>query len=187
MNNHHRKMHEALHGSKQNFILSAAAPAHQCELKTGVPASVTIAQAILESGWGVHHIGNANNYFGVKAFLDKSGVVKFGNHATGYVNVKTHEHEKGKDFVTSANFRAYSSMADSFLDHGEFLAKNRRYRSAIEKYKKNGDADEFAHGLQSATYATDPNYAKKLIDIMKKYNLYRYNSPTVEKEAARLL
>jgi flagellum-specific peptidoglycan hydrolase FlgJ len=67
-------------------------------------------------------------------------------------------------------------MADSFLDHGIFLTSNRRYAKAIAAYAKSKDADEFARGLQKAGYATDPQYAKLLISLMKKNDLYRFNA-----------
>jgi flagellum-specific peptidoglycan hydrolase FlgJ len=171
---HHKKRHHALHGDHNAFIASAVLPAQQCEFMTRIPASVTIAQAILEAGWGHHHIGKANNYFGVKAFK-KNGAIQYGNVATGYVDAKTREHLGGKDVIVSDHFRTYASMAASFLDHGKFLAGNARYAKAIKDYAKTGDAEAFAHGLQTAGYATDPHYAELLIRIMKRNGLYQYN------------
>ena len=68
-------------------------------------------------------------------------------------------------------------MGDSFIDHGLFLKSNNRYQKILNNYEKDGDADAFASGLQKAGYATDPNYAKLLISIMKKNDLYKYNKP----------
>ena len=172
----HAKKHHAIHSTNHNFIHQAIHPAQNSEKLTGVPASITIAQAILESGWGKHHMGSANNYFGVKAQTVK-GKVTYGNVAIGYVDRTTKEHIKSlnKDISIKAHFRSYKNMSDSFLDHGTFLKNNPRYSSALTAYAKTKNADDFAHGLQKAGYATDPNYANLLISIMKKYKLYQYN------------
>jgi flagellum-specific peptidoglycan hydrolase FlgJ len=103
------------------FIDGAAVPAQSSELQTGVPASITIAQAILESAWGKHHIDSANNYFGVKAQENKKGNVSYGSIATGYVDTKTREHIAGNDITITAHFRSYKDMTDSLTDHGMFL------------------------------------------------------------------
>ena len=72
-------------------------------------------------------------------------------------------------------------MEDSFLDHGLFIKNNPRYSAALTNYSKNSNADDFALGLQKAGYATDPQYAKLLISIMKKYDLYQYNKKPADK------
>lgn len=157
------------------FVRSAIVPAQESEKTTGVPASITIAQAILESGWGHHHIGDANNYFGVKAQSVGETVV-YGDVASGYLDVPTREVFGGKSVIITDHFRTYKSMAASFTDHGLFLQKNNRYQSIIKAYAKDGNADAFAVGLQKAGYATDPLYAKTLKALMKKYDLYKHNS-----------
>lgn len=167
--------HRAISASSNaQFISEASTAAIQSEIATGVPAAITIAQAILESGWGKHHIGSANNYFGVKA-QTKNGIVSYGDVATGFVNVDTREHINGKDEVVKQPFRAYRTMADSFLDHGLFLANNHRYRKHLDLYAQTGNSHAFAEGLQSAGYATDPHYAELLIKIIEKYKLDQYN------------
>ena len=158
------------------FITQAISPAQDSERVTGVPASVTMAQAILESGWGKHHMGGANNYFGVKA-QSRHGQIQIGDVATGYVTKKTGEHLKGKNVTVDANFRSYKDMNGSFIDHGKFLVQNPRYSHAIANYQKTHDADGFARDIQKAGYATDPDYASKLIKMMKGHNLYQYNLP----------
>ncbi|MBI1424880.1 MAG: hypothetical protein GC149_15645 [Gammaproteobacteria bacterium] len=170
------KNFQSLHSTNHTFIQQAIHPAQNSEKLTGVPASITIAQAILESGWGKHHMGAANNYFGVKA-QTVNGKVRYGNIAKGYVDKTTKEHIKAlnKDISITAHFRSYKNMSDSFLDHGMFLKNNPRYSSALASYAKTKNADDFAQGLQNAGYATDPNYANLLTSIMKKYNLYQYN------------
>jgi flagellum-specific peptidoglycan hydrolase FlgJ len=172
---HHR--HHAAHAAANTAFLQQAAPAAQAsETHTGVPASVTIAQAILESGWGRHHIGAANNYFGIKAHT-RHGKIDVGTVATGYVNASTHEYVKGKKVQVIAHFRKYANMTQSFIDHGLFLRQNSRYGHTIHAYKANADADAFARGLQHAGYATDPHYAQHLIGLMQRHNLYQYNLP----------
>jgi flagellum-specific peptidoglycan hydrolase FlgJ len=161
---------------QQAFIKNAGSAAKKSQERTGVPASVIVAQAILESGWGQHHMGDANNYFGIKAQM-KDGKVVYGDIASGYVERLTKEYDKnGKAYTTVARFRSYKSMADSFTDHGIFLTSNKRYSKALADYEKSKDADEFARGLQKAGYATDPKYADMLISLMKKNDLYKFNS-----------
>jgi flagellum-specific peptidoglycan hydrolase FlgJ len=175
---HHAVRHHALSPANAKFIQDASGAAQTSELLTGVPASITIAQAILESAWGRRHIGSANNYFGIKAQNRQSGV-DFGDVATGYVARSTKEHLKkeNKDITITDFFRSYADMQDSFRDHGLFLRNNVRYRDALADYAKTGDANAFAEGLQHAGYATDPNYAHLLISIMQQHNLYQYNAP----------
>jgi flagellum-specific peptidoglycan hydrolase FlgJ len=177
--NHHHRRHVIHAASNAQFISEASKAAIQSEIATGVPASITVAQAILESGWGKHHIGTANNYFGIKAQTRESAVT-YGQVATGFVNVNTREHIKGKDQVLKQPFRSYQSMTDSFIDHGLFLAGNHRYRKHLDEYTKTGDSLAFAQGLQEAGYATDPHYAELLIGIVKKYKLDQLN---VKKQA----
>jgi flagellum-specific peptidoglycan hydrolase FlgJ len=174
---HHAKKIHA-HPHTYTFIQSAIIPAQMSETQTGVPASVTIAQAILESGWGQHHMGAANNYFGIKAQTTKGGEITYGSSASGYVDRQTQEYVGGKYITIHAYFRSYKGMTESFIDHGLFLQNNPRYYAALVKYAENKDADEFALGLQKAGYATDPHYAQSLISIMKRYDLYQYNQGT---------
>jgi flagellum-specific peptidoglycan hydrolase FlgJ len=180
---HQTVKNNAINAAHMKFIAAAGSPATSSELQTGVPASVTIAQAILESAWGQHHMGAANNYFGIKAQTVKGQIV-YGDIATGYVDRSTREHIKrtNKDVTITAHFRSYSDMESSFRDHGMFLRNNPRYRAALDAYAKTKDADEFARGLQTAGYATDPHYSEVLISIMKKNNLYKYNMPVVSTE-----
>ena len=162
---------------KAAFIKLAGPAAQASETDTGVPASVTIAQAILESGWGKKHMGDANNYFGIKA-QTKGGKIVFGDIATGFVDKPTKEFDKttGKTITVIAHFRSYKDMAGSFTDHGMFLKNNARYKKAITAYAKNKDANKFAEGLQEAGYATDPKYASQLISLMQKNDLYKFNA-----------
>lgn len=166
----------ALSESQKAFLKEASAAAKKSQAATGVPASIVVAQAVLESGWGKSHMGGANNYFGIKA-QEKNGKVDFGTIATGFVDKSTKEFDKnGNAFFVVAHFRAYKDMAGSFTDHGTFLRDGPRYQKAMTAYAANKDASEFARGLQKAGYATDPEYAKKLISIMTKNDLFKLNA-----------
>ncbi len=159
----------------QGFIDDAVGPAQASQAETGVPASVTIAQAILESGWGDKHIGSANNYFGIKC--QRNGTY-FGKVATGCVLVDTQEWDGSKYISVKSYFRTYASMTDSFRDHGHFFLENARYAEAM---KHTDDPDTFAREIHKAGYATGPNYADSLISLMKRYDLYRYDTSTPTK------
>lgn len=132
--------------------------------QTGVPASVTLAQAILETGWGGSSIGDAKNLFGIK-----------GTGPAGTTVVHTQECYDGKTYVTIKDgFRKYHSWQESIDDHAK-LVSNGRYKSAWDNYQKTKDADAFARGIHQAGYATSPTYAQNLISLMKQYNLYQWD------------
>jgi flagellar protein FlgJ len=152
-------------------FIAAAVPGAQLGWRQfGVPPSVTIAQAILESGWGKSGLASVDrNYFGIKCF---NGV--YGTIANGCHTYNTSECTKaGKCFATSASFRTYSSMANSFRDHGNFLRVNKRYKPAFA-YTKN--ANKFIWAVWKAGYATDPNYYTKITGIMASNGLYKYDT-----------
>jgi hypothetical protein len=128
--------------------------------QTGVPASVTLAQAALETGWGASSIGDAKNMFGIK-----------GTGPAGTTRVSTQEFVNGRMITIQDNFRKYSSWQQSFDDHARLL-QNSRYGYALQ-YKNN--PDRYAQEIHKAGYATDPNYASKLISIMKANNFYQWD------------
>jgi uncharacterized protein YraI len=154
----------------EQFIAAAVPGAQQGWREYGVPASVTIAQAVLESGWGRSSLSAVDrNYFGIKC---QNGA--FGPHATGCHVYETTECDKaGKCFATSDAFRTYASMARSFRDHGHFLRSNKRYAPAFAHTK---DANKFIMAVWKAGYATDPKYYTKVTGIMTNYDLYRYDT-----------
>ena len=84
----------------------------------------------------------------------------------------TWEHTPSGDVVVQAPFRAYRTLEESIDDHGKFFTSNKRYANALALA---GDPQAFAHAIQSAGYATDPSYASKLIGLMNKYDLYRFD------------
>ncbi|MEU5630453.1 glucosaminidase domain-containing protein [Streptomyces rishiriensis] len=157
--------------AQQQFLSDAVSAGRASQAEFQVPASVTIAQAILESGWGAKHMGNANNYFGIKA-QTRNGQVTWGSIATGYVTVPTREVINGQSVTVQANFRSYNSMTDSFRDHGAFLRNNSNYAPAF----KTSDGIAFARAVAAGHYATDPHYADALVRIIQQQNLLQYDS-----------
>jgi len=150
------------------FLARVAGPARQGMRQYRVPASVTIAQAILESGWGRSGLTRRDhNYFGIKCFGTPGPI------ALGCRMYATHECGGGRCWPTTASFRAYRNAAGSMADHGRFLVENPRYRNA---FAYSGNPDRFAVEIHKAGYATSPTYATNLIKIMKKYDLYRFDA-----------
>jgi flagellum-specific peptidoglycan hydrolase FlgJ len=173
-------LRKAIHESPTAiFLKKAILAAQKSEKETGVPASITVAQACVESAWGKLFFGpEVNNYFGIKAD-PIHGVPNVGKIATGWGMEPTKEEITNKDgerimVPKIAPFRTYKNMADSFTDHGSFLVANPKYRPILNAYAKTGDADVFAKGLQACGYATASNYAATLTKIMQQKNLYQY-------------
>jgi flagellar protein FlgJ len=134
--------------------------AEEAERTTGVPAKFMMGQAALETGWGKRVIRNhdgtsSNNLFGIKAGPGWKGKVATAV-TTEYVN--GHPHSRVE------KFRSYASHAEAFKDYARMLSNNPRYEKVLAH---GGDASTFAHGLQRAGYATDPQYAAKLSRIIK--------------------
>jgi flagellar protein FlgJ len=151
------------------FLKAAVPGAQKGWREYGVPASVTIAQAILESGWGRSGLSvTDSNYFGIKCQNGNYGTLAKGCHV-----YNTSECDKaGKCFATTASFRIYATMADSFRDHGNFLRVNSRYKPAFGYTR---DANKFIWQVWKAGYATDPNYYTKITTLMAANNLYQYD------------
>lgn len=135
-------------------------------LGTGLFPSVKLAQAALESGWGRSMPGN--NMFGIKASGAKS---PYWNGDT--VTSGTSEYQGGSYVPTTSRFRKYPTVGDSIRDHTWFLQKNGRYAAA--GVFTASTPEEQARALQRAGYATDPQYASKLIRIIDTYGLRRYD------------
>lgn len=156
------------------FTQDAVEPAQVSQRETGVPASVTISQAIIESNWGDAHIGDANNYFGIKAFEQPDGSIYVGPVATGWMWADTTEYRDGQYVHVRARFRTYTDMADSFTDHGYFFWENERYHPA---FQYENDPREFARQIAAAGYATGRGYADSLVSLMEKHDLFQYDVP----------
>lgn len=148
--------------SKAEFVKQVFEEAKKEELTSKIPAAITTAQAILETGFGrsvptdIYTKKYSYNLFGIK-----------GIGPAGYVSIYTHEVIEGKRIKIIDKFQAYHSFAGSIKGRTDFLNDNRRYRSLFNST----DPVAWAEGLQKARYATDPNYAKILISIMKSWKL----------------
>jgi flagellar protein FlgJ len=153
--------------------------AYKSKLITGLPASAVAAQARLESDFGFRepkdlYTGKRSyNLFGVKAIVKDGIGIAVGNN--GWVQDLTQEWNpvtKKKEFII-ANFRAYNSYADSFTDHNRILRVSKdddglqRYRKALEHLD---DAEAFITEVWKAGYASDPNYLKNIIPIIRQLN-----------------
>jgi hypothetical protein len=147
-----------------NTFIALVAPGAQAAQKShGILASVSIAQAALESGWG----GDApsNNLFGIKAN---------GWTAPNTQSLTTHEVVNGKTITVQALFRAYSSWAAGIADHAAFLVENSRYKNIIgQKNYKVACVD-----LQNDGYSTSPYYSQQLISLIEQYGLDKYDTAT---------
>ncbi|PST85293.1 hemagglutinin [Pedobacter yulinensis] len=133
---------------------------------SGIPASITLAQGIIESGSGNSDLAKyANNHFGIKCTVDWKG--------------KTYYRD---DDQKNDCFRVYKDARESFRDHSEFL-KRKRY-SFLFQLDRN-DYRNWAKGLKQAGYATNPRYPDLLINLIEKYSLSQYDSPESEKDKIR--
>jgi flagellum-specific peptidoglycan hydrolase FlgJ len=148
--------------AQQAFINQIAPGALAAQRQYGIPAAVTIAQAIDESGWGQSQLAiQDNNLFGIK-----------GTGPAGSVTRPTQEDQNGQTVTVNAPFRVYANVAQSITDHSLLLATGSAYQQAMADRRS---PDAFADDL-TGIYATDPNYGANLIAIMRQYNLYRYDA-----------
>lgn len=126
----------------------------------GIPASITLAQGILESGLGKSELAvNANNHFGIKCHNEWSG-----------------ERMYHDDDARQECFRKYDNAEESFIDHSQFLKNRARYSFLFELDRS--DYKGWAKGLKEAGYATDPKYPVRLINLIEEHNLHQYDLMT---------
>jgi flagellum-specific peptidoglycan hydrolase FlgJ len=124
----------------------------------GIPASIILAQGILESGAGKGDLAlNANNHFGIKCNKNWNG-----------------ESVRHNDDSSQECFRKYNNSSESYQDHAVFLTSGSRYSSLFDLPK--GDYKAWAKGLRAAGYATDPRYPEKLISYIEAYSLHQYDN-----------
>lgn len=122
-----------------------------------IPASITLAQGLFESGAGQSELARkGNNHFGIKC--------------NGWTGRKIYHDDDARNEC----FRAYDSPFESFEDHSRFLVNGQRYRNLFNL--KTTDYKGWARGLKAAGYATNPQYADKLIEIIQLYKLYEYDN-----------
>lgn len=130
----------------------------------GVPASITLAQGILESGAGKGKLAlSANNHFGIKCHKEWTG-----------------ESVKHDDDAAQECFRKYDDPSESYRDHSLFLTSRPRYSSLFKLDK--GDYTAWAKGLKAAGYATDVKYPDKLIGLIERFELYKYDNEVLNRD-----
>ncbi|KAA8668240.1 flagellar assembly peptidoglycan hydrolase FlgJ [Vibrio gigantis] len=146
--------------SPESFVTSMKPYAEKAASALGVDSSLLLAQAALETGWGSkmvkNSLGNSNNLFNIKADRSWKG---------DKVATQTLEFHGKTAVKESASFRSYSSFEDSFNDYVKFLNENPRYETALQHQ---GNAENFIKGIHQAGYATDPNYADKVLRVKAK-------------------
>lgn len=148
---------------QQDFVRRMTPHAVQASQETGVPTHLVMGQAALESGWGRREIrlpdgSTSFNLFGIKAGGNWNGKV---------AEVVTTEYHNGIASKQVEKFRAYSSYTEAFSDYAHLLRDNPRYAQVLQSGQ---GSPEIAHALQRAGYATDPDYADKLVKVMNRIN-----------------
>ena len=152
---------EASYQQPKDFVTALVEPAKKVQEQLNVPFAVVIAQAALETGWGKKIIktengSSSNNLFNIKAD---------GRWQGDKTHKETLEFEQGAMVKKKEPFRVYESVKESIDDYVSFLSSGSRYQDALEKAS---DVEQFLHGLQSAGYATDPQYADKIMGTLRK-------------------
>jgi flagellar protein FlgJ len=150
----------ALSGNSRDFLAQLSLPAKLASKASGIPHHLILAQAALESGWGQRQIRTEQgtpsfNLFGIKASGDWRGKV---------TEITTTEFENGESKKVKARFRVYDSYLESLSDYVNLLTRNPRYTAVANA----SSAEQGAHALQKAGYATDPDYAKKLTSMIQQ-------------------
>lgn len=145
------------------FIALILPCAQQVQTKYKIPASVCIAQAAHETGWGRSVVGN--NYFGIKATAQSGSVV----------SAPTTEFIGSQTVHVQASFSAYADLAQSAEEYGIFLSSQSRYAPCFTS----PNCFAFCSQLQACGYATDPNYAEEIIAIIVQFNLRQYDTVNV--------
>jgi flagellar protein FlgJ len=138
---------------RQEFISSLMPHAEAAARELGVDPRNLIAQAALETGWGRSKPGDSHNLFGIKAGGSWNGAS---------VQANTEEFAAGTASRVDANFRAYGSSRESVEDYVRLIRDNPRYAGALNT---GSDVQSFANALQRGGYATDPDYARKLVSV----------------------
>ena len=143
-----------------DFIKMLLPAAQACQRATGVPASITIGQAALESGWGA--LAPGNNLFGIKADSAWKGAT---------ISFPTTEYINGVKTALNQKFRSYPDWSGSMTDHATFFHANPRYHNCFAETTSDG----WARALAKAGYGTDLDYAGKLIAVMHGRNMAAFD------------
>ena len=150
---------------KLSWLGTVAPWAQASQQDTGVPACVTLAQAILESNWGQSKLSReAFNYFGIKPF----------RASDPYIEMTTTEYDRGRPLKVLARFRRFASPKECFEFRGRWLSRSQRYAPCMEV---KDDPLEFCARLAQCGYATDPEYAKKLVAVILAFDLQKFDLP----------
>ena len=151
--------------SPNDYVRSHSSLATYESLRSNIPASIIMAQAIFESNWGQSTLAiRSNNHFGVKA-NNWSGAVEY---------AKDDDYDQQGRLVASP-FRKYATVEESYADHTNFLLTYDRYRPLFHYDRTN--YSDWANGLSKCGYATDKAYARKLIQLIESYQLYKLDVP----------
>jgi flagellar protein FlgJ len=143
----------------QQFVQDVLPTAVKAAKRLGISAEALVAQSALETGWGKHVIRMPDGQPSFNLFGIKTGASWNGDS----VSKATLEYRNGVLQTESAQFRAYPSLEAGFEDYVDFIQSRSRYQSALEH---DGDVSSYFHGLQAAGYATDPQYANKILSIL---------------------
>ena len=150
---------------KQEYIIKWSEISRLESQRTGIPVSIILGQAILESSYGRSSLDiEANNHFGIKCK----------RHWTGKIYHLKDDDRNDEGHLIKSCFRAYDQVMDSFIDHSQFLMYTLCYRTLQDLHKK--DYKSWAKGLYSCGYATDRNYAQKLIRCIETHRLWEMDA-----------
>jgi flagellum-specific peptidoglycan hydrolase FlgJ len=148
----------------KDFISAIGPSARASMAKTRIPASFTVAEAALESGWGASKLAvEARNLFGVKADPSWTGET---------VSMMTKEFMRGQPVMVPARWRKYPDWISCIQDHAAFLL-HKRYEIAFTCHA----VEDFTKAIQAAGYATDPEYASKIMAVIRSHNLTQFDNP----------
>jgi len=158
--------------SAEDFVRQLHPYAEQAAKELGVEPKVILAQAALETGWGRSLIKNSNGSNSFNLFNIKADKAWHGKQA----QVPTLEFEQGIAKKVNAGFRSYASFQESLQDYVDFIKSNPRYGDAL---KQAGNGERYLYELQRAGYATDPNYANKVMSIYHSNTITEFEPETV--------
>ncbi|WP_435274301.1 flagellar assembly peptidoglycan hydrolase FlgJ [Psychrobium sp. nBUS_13] len=147
--------------SQQDFVDQMMPYAQKAAKLLGISPQTMIAQAALETGWGQKIVGSEKGEFSFNLFNIKADKRWQGDKT----DVSTIEYRDGVALKEKASFRRYQDFEQSFKDFGQFLNNSPRYEKALSKVENSAS---FLHELQQAGYATDPNYASKIMTVLKQ-------------------